>query len=47
MDMQELPTSLQKAIEDMEVAWAKVDQGENLSSVPGSYRKRNCSLRNS
>ena len=27
MDMEDLPKSLQKAIEDMEGAWAKVDEG--------------------
>ncbi len=32
MDLQDLPKSLQKAIEDMEMAWAKVDQGEDCLS---------------
>lgn len=32
MDLQNLPKSLQKAIEDMEMAWAKVDRGEGCLS---------------
>ncbi len=32
MDSQDLPTSLQRAIKDMEAAWAKVDSGEDCLS---------------
>ena len=32
MNLRDLPKSLQKAIEDMEGAWAKVDEGEDCLS---------------
>lgn len=34
MDMEDLPKSLQKAIEDMEGAWAKVDEGKDSKLLP-------------
>ena len=32
MNLRDLPKALQKAIEDMEGAWAKVDEGEDCPS---------------